>query len=66
MFDTVGDLRVLLDTCVTSRKYELDREKAAGDVVFYQRKDERDVTFLTTGDSKDEEQGKSVGWLKKT
>lgn len=50
----------------TSRKYELECERAVNNVALDQGKEERDVKLLTTAKCKDEEQAKLVGWLKKT
>lgn len=67
IFDMLGELYLLLNTYMaTSKKYELESTRSAADVDLDQRKEERSAVFLATAISKDEEQAKLVGWVKKT
>ena len=67
IFDMLGELYLLLNAYMaTSKKYELESTKTASDVDLSQRKDERNAVFLATAISKDEEQAKRVGLVKKT
>ena len=67
IFDMLGELYLLLNTYMaTSKKYELESVRTGDDVDLGQGKEERDAVIVATALSKDEEQTKLVGWVKKT
>ena len=67
ILDMLGELQLLLNAYVaTNRKYELESTRTADDVDLDQSKETRNAVILSTAISKDEEQAKLVGWVKKT
>ncbi len=67
IFDMLGELYLLLNTYVAaSKRYELDRTQTTGNLNSEQGKEERDAMILAAAGTKDGEQAKSVGWMKKT
>ena len=67
ILDMLGELQLLLNAYVaTNRKYELESTRTADDADLDQSKETRNAVILSTAISKDEEQAKLVGWVKKT
>ena len=68
IFDMLGELALILRTYnATSKKYEVGRDTTVDENVHLeQERAERDVTLMTVNTSRNEEQAKLTGWMKKT
>ena len=66
VFDMLGELRLVLETYMAaSKRYALDSVRSNVNFDLSNDKQERDTALLTTANSNDGEQAKTVGWMKK-